>query len=669
MPHVPCPACNRMLNMPDAALGKGVSCPACKHRFTAPGGPEQPAEPAAALVEEPVARPPAGAAPPEPAASPKKKKRKKNKSPAGRLGRRGLLVAAAVGGVGLLAGGWLLLGGGGGGGGPSPAREPKGGTAYAHTIPPADRASWKVAAEAADPPPAGIRPVVACPGLVSGDYIITLAFADPKAATAAVVLRRRSGGKGAPWWQVSLTEPAGTKVVPLIDPVRGNDLPYQHGEVALSPSGDRLATAFDGQHEKDSFGVALWDRDGRKVGEWAEGKVADRPRRGERVIRGLWFASADRLLVLRSDTLVCREVATGKLVYQRPLKLAGDAVLTPRRTWLLAGVPDGVEAIATADGSTAGRLTVPGFQPAGGIRLAVSPDGKRLAALASCDTGVPLVVWTLADGKPAYARYYDPQLKWLAGTGRPALPSPLHWAGDRQLVIAGRAVFDLDLGGLTYTFGETADATPSGAIPDGRVWRLLTVPNAPGMKLPVGGNFLAATAVPALPGGLVLGPHTSFRVTAEGASGSTAVVREALADALADRGYRVDPAADLTVHFEGGKVNRIRVGGREVLNPKWNQRPPNGWVLVEMVDAYEVSYGVSIRDRQGRLVRQGNNRGCTAIDFEEKGPVVGWTRAAREAAGIVPEGLVILVPDGPSVNLPLKAASQEDGTAEVLSGR
>ena len=192
---------------------------------------------------------------------------------------------------------------------------------------------------------------------------------------------------------------------------------------------------------------------------------------------------------------------------------------------------------------------------------------------------------------------------------------------------------------------------------------------ADGMRLPAGGNFLTATAVPPLPdGGVVLGPHTSFRVSVEGASGNTAAVREALADGLADRGYRVGPAADLTVHFQGVNVTKSRVGGREVRNPKWNQRPPNGWVLVELVDAYEVSYRVSIRDRQGRPLWQSQNRGSTTIDFENKGKVVAWPRAAQEAAGVVPAGLVRLVPDAPPVNLPLKAAGRPDGTAEVISG-
>jgi hypothetical protein len=623
------------------------------------------------VVEEPVARAPAGATPPEPP-KPRKKKKKKRKtagSPAAWLSRRWLVVAAAVVGVGLMVGGWLLLGGGGE---ISPAREPKGSlqpgsqsSVYPDEVPPADPASWKVAAEAADPPPPGLRPAVPCPCIISGVPVWALAFADPSAATAAVVLGRTSIHEPVPWWQVSLTEPGAPTVVPLTDPDREFDLPKGPGEVALSPSGDRLATAFNGAYVDDPTGVKIWGRDGRKQREWVEGKMV----LGKRTVHRLWFASADRLLVLTDDALVCREVSSGRQVYKRPLRLAGDAVLTPRRTWLLAGVESGVEAIATADGSTAGRLTVPGYRPEGGIRLAVSPDGTRLAALPFCDTGMPLVVWTLADGKPVFARYSSAESKWLAGTARAGLPPPLHWAGDRHLVMGGTTVFDLDLGAPTFTFGEFVNATPDGAIPDGRVWRLITVPNVPGMQLSVGGNFLTATAVPPLPdGGVVLGPHTSFRVSAEGTFGRTAVVRETLADALADRGNRVDPMADLTVHFQGMKMTATRVPAREVRNPKFDQRPPPGFVLLEMVDGYEVNYRVSIRDRQGRLLWESLNCGCNVLDFENKGRVVGWTRAAKEAASRLPAGLVRLVPDAPPVYLPLKAASRADGTAEVISG-
>jgi hypothetical protein len=539
-------------------------------------------------------------------------------------------------------------------------------TLFPHEVPPADSASWKVAAEVADPPPPGLRATVSCPGIISGVPVLGLAFADPKAATAAVVLGR-TGNSPVTWWQVSLTEPGGTNIVPITNPGHEFDLPRAPGEFALSPLGDQLATAFNGQYVNGPTGVVIWGRDGRKRHEWVEGKMV----LNKRTVQRLWFTSADRLLVLADDFLVCREVSTGREVYKRKLKLAGDAVLTPRRTWLLAGVEGGVEAIATADGSTAGRLTIPGFRPEGGIRLAVSPDGTRLAGLPFCNDGLPIVVWTLADGKPVFARYSSVESKWLAGTARVGLPLPLHWAGDWQLVMGGSTVFDLKLGGPTFKFGESVNAVPDGAIPDGRVWRLITVPGTPEMKLPVGGNYLTGTAVPPLPdgGGVVLGANTSFQVNAEGASGSTTVVRETLADALAARGYRVDPAADLTVHFQGVKVTKGRVpAGQLVTNPRPEQRPPPGYELRKLVDDYEVNYQLSIRDRRGRLLWQSQNLGCHAVDFENKGRVVGWTWAAQQAASNVPAGLVRLVPDTPPVTLPLKAASRADGTAEVFSG-
>ncbi len=54
------------------------------------------------------------------------------------------------------------------------------------------------------------------------------------------------------------------------------------------------------------------------------------------------------------------------------------------------------------------------------------------------------MVWTLADGKPVFAQYRDKEAKWLAGTGRAMLP-PLHWAGDRHLVMGGNTALRISI--------------------------------------------------------------------------------------------------------------------------------------------------------------------------------------------------------------------------------
>jgi hypothetical protein len=90
---------------------------------------------------------------------------------------------------------------------------------------------------------------------------------------------------------------------------------------------------------------------------------------------------------------------------------------------------------------------------------------------------------------------------------------------------------------------------------------------------------------------------------------------------------------------------------------------------VKLVDAYNVSYRVSIRDRQGRELWQSSGSGTTTKDYEGKGAAFAWPRAAQDAAGLVPPSLVRLVPDSPPVNLPLKIASLPDGTAEVVPDR
>ncbi len=130
-------------------------------------------------------------------------------------------------------------------------RSPNPSTVYPHEFPSADPASWKVTAEAADPSPPGLRSVIPCPVITNGTPILTLAFADPKAATAAVVLGQKDRN-GLPWWQVSLTEPGTTKVVNLTDPDREPDPPTEPGQIALSPSGDQLATAFNGRFPRQT---------------------------------------------------------------------------------------------------------------------------------------------------------------------------------------------------------------------------------------------------------------------------------------------------------------------------------------------------------------------------------------------------------------------------------
>jgi hypothetical protein len=58
-----------------------------------------------------------------------------------------------------------------------------------------------------------------------------------------------------------------------------------------------------------------------------------------------------------------------------------------------------------------------------------------------------------------------------------------------------------------------------------------------------------------------------------------------------------------------------------------------------------------------------------ALPYEGKGAAVAWPSAAKDAAGLVPPGLVRLVPDSPPVNLPQKIASLPDGTAEAVPDR
>ena len=198
MPSIHCPHCDSILTVPEAALGKNGRCAGCRKSFVVQFDPPPDAaedgfemiddEPAGPAVVAPVGKVDRGRADHKPEADrtdarrdrPDKPRRKgsgkKKRSAAVRPGLPRWVWAAGGGGVLLLLGLigllWLVFGGGGGGGGDSDslAREPKANlnpgnpsTIYPHEFPAADPQTWKVAVEAADPPPAGLQSVIAAP--------------------------------------------------------------------------------------------------------------------------------------------------------------------------------------------------------------------------------------------------------------------------------------------------------------------------------------------------------------------------------------------------------------------------------------------------------------------------------------------------------------------------
>lgn len=683
MVRINCPDCDRSLNIPETAIGKTGRCPGCNHRFVV--SVPSIAEP----VEENWLDPEQETSEPWPAAPTARKKHQKKKEPervqkSVQFWTRGKLLGAGAVSivllVGMIAAVWILSGSRGGGpGGNNVAREPKhdptsfngdnSSTVYLREAPAADPKTWKVTVEKAENAPANLKAIVPVP-VIEGQAVIAFALSDPKSAAAAIVLDR-SGGNAVPWLQVSLTDPAATKLVSLSDADRPYDLPQGKNDVALSPFGERLTTFFKGRERGAKNGVVVWNRDGTKHKVFTLGEYSGE----ESKCHGIWFLGEDLFLVHVEQTLYCCDISTGTTIYERPLDLLGDATLSAKRTWLFASVEGGIEVIATVDGTLAGRIDIPGIAKGGGTFMAISLDGTKLAAVPFCETGLPLMIWTIADGKPTstVVRHLNVRSKWKANNVKPGgiEPLSLHWIEGDRLLLDGRTIYETELGGSIYEFGENKSRSNDGGTrpPDGRAWRLMAPQPAaakgfsdafPGST----GIYIVASVVPPLPTDMLCMPMTSYRVEVEGTGWDSTAVRESLADGLAEHGLRIDPKAELTAVFTGQSITKQQVPAGKEVNPKWNEQLLPGQTLRELVDGYETKYEIEIRNRRGDVVWKTGSRTCTVTDTKGEGKMRGWKRATDEAAGLIPVGPTLLNAGRAPSKLPLMLLTDSDGSVK-----
>ena len=105
--------------------------------------------------------------------------------------------------------------------------------------------------------------------------MLAVAFADPKAATAAVVYAQSPSSEPLAWCQVALTGAGAATCVPLDWLAKGYGPPVTHAQVALSPAGGRLATYGQSRKNGLEFGVVVWNRDGSKLADWVETQSPD----------------------------------------------------------------------------------------------------------------------------------------------------------------------------------------------------------------------------------------------------------------------------------------------------------------------------------------------------------------------------------------------------------
>jgi hypothetical protein len=131
------------------------------------------------------------------------------------------------------------------------------------------------------------------------------------------------------------------------------------------------------------------------------------------------------------------------------------------------GATGHVDVLDAGTGACLGRLEAPDTPAKDWTALAVSADGKRLAAVAAVVGMVKVPrtvrVWDLGDGAAARTVRLGPG-NW----GR------LDWCGERHVLVAGGELVDLGLGAAVaecQPSGFTAGGLISGS-PDGRLWYL-----------------------------------------------------------------------------------------------------------------------------------------------------------------------------------------------------
>jgi hypothetical protein len=206
-----------------------------------------------------------------------------------------------------------------------------------------------------------------------------------------------------------------------------------------------------------------------------------------------------------------------------------------------------VDVIDTANGTCLGRLLASHAT----LALAVSPDGKRLAALGPARRGAGLGgpvnvsgekgpkqvqaegwrevrAWDLADGSQAGSAHL-----------RPVHSRSLQWIGPRQLLVGGASEADLDArwGMFHWAVPERATALPN--PPDGRVW--FTLPGqGGGEKGPPPGRLVAVAAPARKAGDLTFGPKVPVKVEVDcGSEARNAEATAALTKVLKDMGQTV----------------------------------------------------------------------------------------------------------------------------------
>jgi hypothetical protein len=454
-----------------------------------------------------------------------------------------------------------------------------------------------------------------------------LRFAEPARARAAVVLADPvikpkenapigvSAATVSPeWLQIDLQSGAIAARIPLGTHVFVSDansrLPAMFDNAALSPSGDRLAAFVPKGKE---LALVVWDSVGKLLQEWTDPQLAG---------YFLAFVTDDRLLARGATNLVGLEVSSGRRVFTAVEAPSPPFALSAGHRWLGAVGPQGdLIVIDTATGVTAGRQAKP---------LA---SGKPIASLAFTP-----------DGKAITASEHATKLQWL--TPRHVVVQDTLFDRNRNLALWK---YEVPKWGMTQTAAVVAPSTP-----DGRLWYVSAF-NDPFARPVDEKQFTPGSLANAVKGGKLLlaafaVPHAALRERISRAEQGIAIrrseplrvevvgsasgdmkkeVAEATAEALAKRGWAIDPAAPAGVRIKLTGPKSVTVVTKDPFAPPGFQINKNS-----ARSGYEIGYAVCVfgqgvsetppltthslsgfADEQGRLDAFFRHVGARAGDF------------------------------------------------------
>jgi hypothetical protein len=332
---------------------------------------------------------------------------------------------------------------------------------------------------------------------------------------------------------------------------------------ALSPSGQRVVLG-DHLDLKDGKPFEVWGADGQRVARFNVPSVT------RDSVEWVAFGGEDRIWTATPRLLTQWDIATGKPTVEFKDYTGGHPGVSPGGKYLAVYLAGRVAILNAADGTEVGTLPFKDKPGKGG--LAFDPTGKFLAAVLQTKRyHSALAVYDVATGKRTSAiNLHSTYAQLDAG---------IAWVGNRQVAvffegIQNAELVDLDLNAQVMRFGINSGKYHllGHPAPDGRHWQMrkfhATELTKLDGKLPKVDDApqpwcIAASSIPkeyfetldkARNGGVLWHPGVTVQLAVFGNpiekdKTLRGNVAEDCADICADRGYRIDPKAELTLEM------------------------------------------------------------------------------------------------------------------------